>query len=71
MLYEVITPYVHPEKHPLVEYEKLHLWYKTDADQSRQDTLEIEERVTGFEGQRWQRPRGRVDGGEQLVIAVV
>ena len=42
-------PYVHPGKHPVVEYEKLHLWYKTDADQSEQSTLEVQERVTGFE----------------------
>ena len=43
------VPYLHPEKHPLVEYDKLHLWYKTDADQSEQPSLDVEERVTGFE----------------------
>ncbi len=41
--------YVPAAKHPLVEYDKLQLWYKTDADVSVQPTLEIEERVSGFE----------------------
>lgn len=43
------TPYIPAEKHPLVEYDKLQLWYKTDAPQSEQPVLEVEERVSGFE----------------------
>ena len=42
------TKYTPAEKHPLVEYDKLQLWYKTDADASVQPHLEIEERVGGF-----------------------
>lgn len=43
------TPYKPAEKHPVVEYDKLQLWYKTDAPQSEQPMLEVEERVSGFE----------------------
>jgi NADPH-dependent glutamate synthase beta subunit-like oxidoreductase len=41
--------YVPPDKHPLVEYEKLQLWYKTDANVSVQPTIEMEQRVSGFD----------------------
>ncbi len=47
--YLLQSSYVPADKHPLVEYEKLQLWYKTDADQSVQATLEIEDRVGGFD----------------------
>ncbi|NQV70693.1 MAG: NAD(P)-binding protein [Pseudohongiella sp.] len=47
--YLLQSSYVPPDKHPLVEYEKLQLWYKTDADQSVQATLKIEDRVGGFD----------------------
>jgi len=43
------SKYVPTAKHPLVEYEKLQLWYKTDADQSVQPTIELEKRVSGFD----------------------
>ena len=37
------------EKHPLVGYEKLHLWYRTLAPQVEQGTLPVSERMGGFE----------------------
>ncbi len=42
-------PYVRAEKHSLVEYHKLQLWYKTDADVSVQPSIAIEQRVSGFD----------------------
>ncbi len=36
--------YVKGEKHPLIGHENLHLWYKTDADQSKHPVLPPEER---------------------------
>lgn len=47
--YLMDSKYVPAEKHPIVEYEKLQLWYKTDASVSLQPTLEVEQRVSGFE----------------------
>ena len=43
------STYTPAQKNPIVDYEKLQLWYKTDADQSQQSTIEIAERVAGFE----------------------
>jgi Pyruvate/2-oxoacid:ferredoxin oxidoreductase delta subunit len=43
------SKYVPADKRPIVDYDKLQLWYKTDADQSVQSTLELEERVGGFD----------------------
>jgi NADPH-dependent glutamate synthase beta subunit-like oxidoreductase len=36
-------------KHDIVGYEKLHVWYKTTADQRVQDERPVEERITSFE----------------------
>ncbi|WP_108651069.1 NAD(P)-binding protein [Dongshaea marina] len=41
--------YQKPAKHPLIPYEKLQLWYKTDAEQSEQPQLSLEKRKTTFE----------------------
>jgi formate dehydrogenase beta subunit len=41
--------YVAPEKHPLASFEKLHVWYFTDAAQRPQDQLNLEARTTSFE----------------------
>lgn len=35
-------------KQPLIKYDKLHLWYKTDADQSAQPEIPLVERATSF-----------------------
>jgi NADPH-dependent glutamate synthase beta subunit-like oxidoreductase len=32
-------PYVKPDKHQTASYKKLHMWYKTDAPQKKQDKL--------------------------------
>lgn len=39
--------YVKGEKNPLIGHEKLHLWYKTDADQSQHPVIPPEQR-SGF-----------------------
>jgi NADPH-dependent glutamate synthase beta subunit-like oxidoreductase len=36
-------------KHPPASFDKLHLWYFTDADQRPQDSLNLEHRQSGFE----------------------
>ncbi len=36
-------------KKPLVKYDQLHLWYKTDAAQSEQPQISAAQRTTGFE----------------------
>jgi len=41
--------YVAPPKHELAGFEKLHLWYFTDAAQRPQGHLDITKRKTGFE----------------------
>jgi formate dehydrogenase beta subunit len=41
--------YVKPPKHDLVSFDKLHLWYFTEAEQRHQDELEIAERQYGFQ----------------------
>jgi formate dehydrogenase beta subunit len=38
-----------PAKHPLATYDKLHVWYSTDASQRQQPALDLAERVAGFE----------------------
>ena len=43
------TPYQKPSKHPVVGYERLHLWYKTNAPQKEQAILPVEKRVEGFD----------------------
>jgi NADPH-dependent glutamate synthase beta subunit-like oxidoreductase len=43
------VPYQHPEKHPVIYHEKLHLWYRTDAPQQEQDQLPPEERTSNFD----------------------
>ena len=43
------TPYQKPPKHPVVGYERLHLWYKTNATQKEQATLPAEKRVESFD----------------------
>ncbi len=40
--------YQPPEKHDLIEYEKLHLWYLTEADQKEQQALSSEQRQENF-----------------------
>ena len=42
-------PYQTPPKHPIVDHEKLHLWYRTDAPQREQAELPPEERITTFD----------------------
>jgi NADPH-dependent glutamate synthase beta subunit-like oxidoreductase len=41
--------YVKPPKHDLVSFDKLHLWYFTEAEQRHQDELEVEKRAFGFQ----------------------
>jgi NADPH-dependent glutamate synthase beta subunit-like oxidoreductase len=41
--------YEQPPKHGLASYDKLHLWYFTEARQQRQDELALEERRYGFQ----------------------
>jgi len=41
--------YQAPEKHPLASYDKLHVWYFTDAERRPQKNLEMELRQSGFE----------------------
>ena len=41
--------YLPAAKHPLVEYDKLQLWYKTDAPVSTQATIDLARRVSGFD----------------------
>lgn len=41
--------YAAPEKHPIIEHDKLHLWYRTHAPQVEQDAIAPEKRLGGFE----------------------
>lgn len=41
--------YSHAKKEPLVRYDKLHLWYKTDADQSEQPSISVKQRESSFD----------------------
>jgi formate dehydrogenase beta subunit len=40
--------YVKPPRHGLASFDKLHLWYFTEAERKRQDELDIEKRRYGF-----------------------
>ncbi len=40
--------YAPPPKHDLVGFEKLHLWYLTEAQQKQQESLDLEARAYGF-----------------------
>ncbi|MEZ5571050.1 MAG: NAD(P)-binding protein [Halioglobus sp.] len=42
------TPYKPPEKHPLVGFERLHIWYRTFAPQRHQPEIAIDARKAGF-----------------------
>lgn len=41
--------YEQPPKHGIASYDKLHLWYFTEAKQKQQDELALEERLYGFQ----------------------
>jgi len=41
--------YVKPRKHDIVGFDKLHIWYLTDATQKAQDHLDPEHRAYGFD----------------------
>jgi NADPH-dependent glutamate synthase beta subunit-like oxidoreductase len=41
--------YVKEAKHDIVGFDKLHIWYNTDAAQRQQDSVELEQRAYGFE----------------------
>jgi formate dehydrogenase beta subunit len=43
---EVYTP---PPKHPLASFDKLHVWYFTDAEQRSQESIDLQHRQSGFE----------------------
>jgi len=43
------TPYLKAPKHPIVGPEKLHLWYKTNAPQKEQTSLDTQKRMEGFD----------------------
>jgi len=42
-------PYQTLPKHPIVDHEKLHIWYRTDAPQREQEQLSPEERTQSFD----------------------
>ena len=42
------TRYIPSPKHDLVSYEKLHIWYQTDAEQKKQNHLPAEQRTEDF-----------------------
>jgi len=42
-------PYVPAEKHPIVDHEKLQLWYRTEAPKRAQGELPAEQRTTSFD----------------------
>ncbi|MBA1331052.1 glutamate synthase, partial [Candidatus Endoriftia persephone str. Guaymas] len=42
-------PYQPARKHPLVDHEKLHLWYRTNAPQREQQQLPLVERMDNFD----------------------
>jgi NADPH-dependent glutamate synthase beta subunit-like oxidoreductase len=41
--------YEKPSRHELATFDKLHVWYYTDAAQRQQQALEIAERLSGFD----------------------
>jgi len=41
--------YTAPPKHPLASFDKLHVWYFTDAEQRSQESINLEQRQSGFE----------------------
>jgi NADPH-dependent glutamate synthase beta subunit-like oxidoreductase len=43
------TQYIKPPKHEIASYDKLHVWYFTDAAQRPQSHLEIGQRKMGFQ----------------------
>jgi NADPH-dependent glutamate synthase beta subunit-like oxidoreductase len=43
------TTYTSPAKHELASFEKLHVWYFTDAAQRPQKHLDIKQRLSGFD----------------------
>lgn len=43
------TRYVQPEKHPPATYERLNTWYYTDAERSKQPSLEAVRRRSNFD----------------------
>ena len=43
------TPYVPAEKHPIVDHEKLRLWYRTEAPKRAQGELPAAQRTTSFD----------------------
>ena len=40
--------YRRPRRHPVVGYERLHLWYRTRAPKTEQERIPVAERQTGF-----------------------
>ncbi|MDQ6987942.1 MAG: NAD(P)-binding protein [Mariprofundaceae bacterium] len=42
-------PYTPADKHPIVDHEKLRLWYRTDAPQVEQEELEHAQRISSFD----------------------
>ncbi|MGB5178561.1 MAG: NAD(P)-binding protein [Gammaproteobacteria bacterium] len=38
-----------PAKHPLASFDKLHVWYFTDAEQRSQESIDLTQRQSGFE----------------------
>ena len=42
------TRYIPLPKHDLVNYEKLHIWYLTDADSKKQNHIPVEKRTENF-----------------------
>ena len=38
-----------PAKNPLASFDKLHVWYFTDAEQRSQESIDLQQRQTGFE----------------------
>jgi ferredoxin len=41
-------PYRKPEKHPVVGFERLHVWFNTEAPQRRQPAQLVEQRTNSF-----------------------
>jgi formate dehydrogenase beta subunit len=41
--------YTSPPKHPLASFDKLHVWYFTDATQRSQESIDLQQRKSGFE----------------------
>ncbi len=41
--------YTAPPKHPLASFDKLHVWYFTDAAQRSQESIDLQQRQSGFE----------------------